>query len=272
MNSPYMQLRYEELCAGQAIGDLTADEARELIKLSEYLGASPDVSLDWLAAAVHADALEQSAETLPPHLSARLHRLADEIAVETKSNIIRPQRSVWRKLALHPFTGWAAAAVVLLISLTVNREQQAQLQQQVLAPAEAEQALRASAPDLIESKFEGLGNFAQAQGTVIWSDSQQQGYMVLSGIPANDPRQAQYQLWIVDPERDADSPVDGGVFDIPRDVSRAVIPITAKLSLSNPQAFVITREQPGGVVKSKQEQVVALANLMPVRPGLGGDK
>jgi len=70
---------------------------------------------------------------------------------------------------------------------------------------------------------------------------------------------AQYQLWIVDPSRDADAPVDGGVFDIPADGSPVVVPITAKLALSKPQAFVITLEQPGGVVKSKQEKVVALA-------------
>ena len=80
-------------------------------------------------------------------------------------------------------------------------------------------------------------------------------------IPVNYPSQEQYQLWIVDPDRDADSLVDGGVFDIPGDATSAVIPITAKLPLSNPRAFVITLEQPGGVVKSRQEQVVALAKI-----------
>jgi anti-sigma-K factor RskA len=83
--------------------------------------------------------------------------------------------------------------------------------------------------------------------------------MILSGVPVNNPTQAQYQLWIVDPKRDADSPVDGGVFDIPSDGSPVVVPISAKLALNDPQAFVITLEQPGGVVKSKQEKVVALA-------------
>jgi anti-sigma-K factor RskA len=82
--------------------------------------------------------------------------------------------------------------------------------------------------------------------------------MTLQGIPANDPQKAQYQLWIVDPTRD-EAPVDGGVFDIPADGSPVLVPIVAKLALKNPQAFVITLEQPGGVVKSKQEQVVALA-------------
>jgi anti-sigma-K factor RskA len=118
--------------------------------------------------------------------------------------------------------------------------------------------LRSEANDLIERKFEGLGDFKSAGGKVVWSDQLQEGFMSLSGIPVNDPGKAQYQLWIVDPKRD-EAPVDGGVFDIPTDGSPVVIPISAKLALSNPQAFVITLEQPGGVVKSKQEKVVALA-------------
>jgi anti-sigma-K factor RskA len=111
----------------------------------------------------------------------------------------------------------------------------------------------------------GFGNWVQetkalanAGGKVIWSDQLQQGYMTLSGIPANDPKQAQYQLWIVDPKRD-EAPIDGGVFDIPAGGATVVIPILAKLSLTQPQAFVITLEQPGGVVKSKQLRPVALA-------------
>ena len=82
--------------------------------------------------------------------------------------------------------------------------------------------------------------------------------MTLTNLPANDPRTTQYQLWIVDPDRD-EKPVDGGVFDIPTDGSTAVIPIRNPLVVMNPQAFVITLEQPGGVVVSKQEVVVALA-------------
>ena len=82
--------------------------------------------------------------------------------------------------------------------------------------------------------------------------------MSLVNLPVNDPTQNQYQLWVVDPERD-ELPVDGGVFDIPVGSERAVIPIRTALQVSKPAAFVITLEQPGGVVKSKQEVVVALA-------------
>ena len=54
-------------------------------------------------------------------------------------------------------------------------------------------------------------------------------------------------------------PVDGGVFDITQKDGKSIIPIRNALAINKPVAFVITLEQPGGVVKSKQEIVVALA-------------
>ena len=74
--------------------------------------------------------------------------------------------------------------------------------------------------------------------------------MRLTGMPANDPKTAQYQLWIIDPER-GEQPVDGGVFDIRPGQSEVIIPIDSKLKVSKPAVFAITLEQPGGVVVSK---------------------
>lgn len=95
-------------------------------------------------------------------------------------------------------------------------------------------------------------------GEVIWNDEKQEGYMSLVNLAVNDPTKNQYQLWIVDPERD-ELPVDGGVFDIIHKDGKSIIPIRNALVINKPVAFVITLEQPGGVVKSKQEVVVALA-------------
>ena len=95
-------------------------------------------------------------------------------------------------------------------------------------------------------------------GEVIWNDEKQEGYMSLENLAVNDPTINQYQLWIVDPERD-ELPVDGGVFDITQKDGTQIIPIRNALVINKPVAFVITLEQPGGVVKSKQEVVVALA-------------
>ena len=54
----------------------------------------------------------------------------------------------------------------------------------------------------------------EPSGDVVWSGDLQRGYMRFRGLPKNDPAVFQYQLWIFDSERDAATPVDGGVFDI----------------------------------------------------------
>ena len=87
-----------------------------------------------------------------------------------------------------------------------------------------------------------------ASGEVVWSDSLQQGYMRLTGVPANDAAKRQYQLWIVDPKRSKE-PVDGGVFDVAA-AGEVVIPFESRLAVAKPAAFAITAEQPGGVVVS----------------------
>jgi anti-sigma-K factor RskA len=250
------KLRFEELCAGQALGDLSHDEAHELQGLAAELGLNHDLAFDMLAASLEADLLAAQSEPMPADFAARLKQNFREIEVSAPSNIVHAPVSVWGRLFRSPFTGWAAAAAVLLFTW-LGREQATDPAGQS-SPAVAEARLRKEATDLIERQFTGVGDFAQASGKVVWSDAAQQGYMTLQGIPANDPQKAQYQLWIVDPTRD-EAPVDGGVFDIPADGSPVLVPIVAKLALKNPQAFVITLEQPGGVVKSKLEQVIALA-------------
>lgn len=252
MNEDDSTDRFEELCAGRALGDLSREEERELERLSKILGLEEDVAFELLAASLEVSAVEKSIEPLPAGLAARLRQSVAEISVRSSSNVIVPMVPAWRKVLGGPLPGWIAAAAVAVFAVLAPQKQSS------MTPAQAEMELRAEARDLIERKFEGLGEFQNATGKVVWSDQLQQGFMTLSGIPANDPGKAQYQLWIVDPKRD-EAPVDGGVFDIPGGDTPVVVPISAKLALSDPQAFVITLEQPGGVVKSKQEKVVALA-------------
>ncbi len=253
MTSSDTMMRFEELCAGHAMGDLSLDEGRELAILSEELGVTPELAFELLATELEVELLQKSIEPLPAALAARLHQYADEISASKVHNVILPNVPAWQKIIRNPVTGWAAAAAILIFAALNTQKSNT-----ALSPIQAESRLRTEASDLIERKFQGLGTFKDTSGKVVWSDSKQQGYMTLSGMPRNDPKKSQYQLWIVDPKRD-EAPVDGGVFDIPSDGSSVVVPIAAKLALSNPQAFVITLEQPGGVVKSKQEQVVALA-------------
>lgn len=253
MNPSDPKIRFDELSAGRALGDLSAEEERELDALCHKFGVSPDESLEQLAAELEIEARLAHPEPMPESLSRRLHQWVSESHPSVPPVLIRPQVSTWRRVLAHPLAGWAAAAAAIVFAWIAPRGETP------FSPSVTENGLRAKATDLIERRFSGLGDFQQAGGTVLWSDALQQGLMKLTGIPANDPSKAQYQLWIVDPARDADAPVDGGVFDIPAGGTSVTVPIAAKLALSNPKAFVITLEQPGGVVKSKQEKVVALA-------------
>lgn len=99
-------------------------------------------------------------------------------------------------------------------------------------------------------------------GDVVWSAARQQGFMRFRGLAANDPAQAQYQLWIFDAERNEAHPVDGGVFDVPAEADGdVVVRIDPRLPVSRATAFAITVEQPGGVVVSSRERLPLLAAL-----------
>ena len=146
--------------------------------------------------------------------------------------------------------GWAAAAMLLVALLVVNRP----LPEEpggALEPAEARAELIREEPGTLVVPWSppDVPGYAGVTGDVVWNNEKQEGYLRLAGMPANDPARSQYQLWIVDPERD-EQPVDGGVFDIPAGPGEVVVPIRAKLGIVDPQAFAITREQPGGVVVS----------------------
>ena len=259
MNLSEKQTRFDELCAGSALGDLTPEEEIELSALAAELDTAPDENLEWLATAAEVAAVQAgSSEAMPAAFAKRLEDWAIKTAPPPPSNVLEPDVSQWRAIVRSPITGWAAAAAVLIFSLLFSQRDEVAQKSQALSPGQAESRLRAQATDLIERDFTGLGPYEGAAGSVIWSDARQEGYMILEGIPANDRQTAQYQLWIVDPSRD-EAPVDGGVFDIPAGGSRVVVPITAKLQVTQPQAFLITLEQPGGVVKSKREIEVALA-------------
>lgn len=245
--------RFEELDAGRAFGDLDAAESAEWADLAAELGTAGDPSLDLLAAELEAAELSKTAPALPPEFAASLkQRFA---APEARPASPRAESPPPGRIVIGPWLGWAVAACLLAL-LVITRLLPSQ---EIDGGPPPLVARLAEAPDTVRLTLGGAGEpYADAAGEVIWSDSRQEGYMRLANLPANDPTANQYQLWIVDSARD-EFPVDGGVFDIPAGPGPVMIPIDAKLAVKNPAAFVITLEQPGGVVRSKQEVVVALA-------------
>jgi len=251
MNDQDILSRFEELEAGHILGDLDPDEIKEFEMLSLDPRCQSDLSLELTASALEAEFLKDKDPDLPKKLLERLRKGMEEFVVDEPEDgaVVRPV--AWQRLLVAPQTGWAMAALLAIFFVAKSFVEEP-------TPEAARETLVAKAGDLIESKFGGTERYSQMSGTVIWSDELQEGYMSLTNLPANDPNANQYQLWIVDPARD-EKPVDGGVFDISTNDGTVIIPISNPLAVTNPQAFVITLEQPGGVVVSKQEVVVALA-------------
>lgn len=191
---------------------------------------------------------------LPPVPAALSERLKADLEnfVHTDRKVVRPRFGS----AVATWTGWMAAAACLAWLLIVGPSRNPSGNQ---APvAELAQRLQSDGNVLKVSFTPGP---AGEGGEVLWSNQRQEGVLALHGIPPNDPRREQYQLWIVDPRRDAKFPVDGGVFDVPSAGGTIWIPVDAKLRIEQPTAFVITREQPGGVVKSQAATPVLVASV-----------
>lgn len=261
--------RFEELEAGRILGDLDAEEKLEWEELSKDPDCQLDSSLEQVAAAIDAEYSTTHESEISDDLLSQLHKDMAQFVSSEATLQPGPEElvafPVWKRVLTIPHTPWAIAAVlaVLLVAnvLTTDRQPGSEpVMTKVTAPPSAEAARDSiiAREGVVQMKFGGTENYSAMSGDVVWSDELQEGYMTLTNLPVNNPGKKQYQLWIVDPTRD-DKPVDGGVFDIPEGAETAIIKINNPLAVSDPKAFVITLEQPGGVVVSKQEEVVAIA-------------
>jgi hypothetical protein len=226
----------------------------------------------------------QAGERMPPGLKERLASQGEALAIRQRGpGLVRPvpaagaQASPIRKTgdatarAVHASAapaaatpprprpvgsggmlaglGWALAAALAVALVVVRTDGPAT----TLTPdaVAARSALVSEVPDIMTLPWAPptAPGYEAVRGDVVWSPSRQQGYLRLANMPVNDPARTQYQLWIVDPDRDSKHPVDGGVFNVSAS-GEVIIPIQAKLPIRSPRAFAITVEQPGGVVVS----------------------
>lgn len=258
-----MKERAEELLIERAVRPLDDGELAEL----DHLGAAGDTSFDIAAAsvAIATTPLEQ----MPQHVTDRLLAVAPRPDFTRTIPGVMPQqfspppvhdelgarRAQTKRAPAWPWMA-AAAAVVLVASgavwLVIGKEQP-------LAPGEARTALLGK-PDVAKLAWTATAdpNAHGASGDVVWSTAEQRGYMRFVGLVPNDPKQFQYQLWIFDKDRDDKYPVDGGVFDVSSN-GEVIVPISAKLRVSDATLFAVTIEKPGGVVVSKRERIVVTA-------------
>ncbi len=272
MNDQLLDLRAE-----RALGTLSPADETRLAELLEAAGLKDSDDMDLaVAAAMNAIAASEevsASEEVPAGLRDKLMADADQFfsgeqpsATVTSIELARSTRDSETPAAqaapgssYSGRMGWAVAAMLAIVVIFVLRPGD-EVSVETFDAVEARAELIAEAPGttVIEWAEPDIPAYKAVTGDVAWNDERQEGYLRLVGMPMNDPGISQYQLWIIDPDRDA-NPVDGGVFDVPEGASEIVIPIDAKLLVSNPDAFAITREQPGGVVVSDGPLLIVAA-------------
>jgi hypothetical protein len=257
--------RLLELLADRAAFGLTSTEAVELQRL---LAQHPDVDADQfdrLAASIDLSLGDAHPAPLPEALrdkiasgvrtlaSGQLDNASDTATLPFPGRRrARGGRPVW-----FATLGWVAAAACLLVAAWAL---QSSFDNETEVDLIADRQRLLAEPNVVTSSLEELKPLTKAAGDVVWSPSDQRGYMRLRGLPINDPKRKQYQLWIFDKNQDARYPIDGGVFDITRD-GGVIVPIRAAIAADSPTMFAITEEKPGGVVVSAREPIVLLGKV-----------
>jgi hypothetical protein len=276
-----------ELLAGYALGDYTEQEAERVeVVLDESAAEKLFRELQRTAAAVQLALLDGKSAMLPEHVKQRVSEVGRAIvaqeavadaavaddprarpdgaspeqnsgsSAEQGGGPVNPAKSAPKPGRAREWFAWFSAAAAFLLALTLW---QGNSGQSTRTAAELRQQLLQSTDSLIRVSWtDGKTPFEQqVGGEVVWDNETQRGVMTFKNMPVNDPSKEQYQLWIIDPQRD-ENPIDGGVFDI-TDEGEVVVEINAKLKVIKPVAFAITIEQPGGVVVSSQERLPLLA-------------
>lgn len=261
----------DDLLLDEAIEGLGPEQQAEVEHLRAQQSGPADNKFMQIAALTQVAFAQQHGhrERLPAALRALLLSAARSQPSSTSATPVieldkarttrNPAATKRAPLSLRDF-GWAVAAMLAITLLMPRPDTELTEVTGISDHASARAVLLNAADDAVVLEWAGQNDlvYAAVSGDVVWSDTAQTGFMRLTGLPANNPDQAQYQLWIVDAERSA-QPVDGGVFNVPAGAGEVVIPIDAKLAVRTPSAFAITLEKPGGVVVSAGPLLVVAA-------------
>ncbi len=280
--------RLLELLADQTIFKLSEEEMLELQRLKTQMPDwEDDYSFELAAAKIGLINLDDTL-ALPDNLRTKILADADnffssaeesqtfaEFKPEKKSASL-PEESGSLSSSLNAFWqwfGWAAAAaacIVLAINIYTTRynsqteivrvPEAVQTPTPEIPAAQKREQLMATATDLITKEWKSPTGNSDIKGDVVWSNSQQKGFVRFSGMPVNDPNKETYQLWVFDEAQNEKYPIDGGVFNVTSN-GEIIVPIDAAITVKKPVMFAVTAEKPGGVVVSSRKNLLAIAKI-----------
>ena len=250
--------RWDELEITRLLFGLSPEEQAEFSKLAPRMAADQSTNFEQVVASLDVAWSDPKSMPMPDHLREAIRsRAFKEIASQPGAQATTP-RMVHDRSTRLPWIV-AAACMALTVLTLVSTRQIVPVKEVLLDAAQRRAQLITTAKDLLQIEWaDGPTPIAGAQGDVVWSPSEQQGFMRFRGLTVNVPTVQQYQLWIFDKNQSETTPIDGGVFDITAD-QEVVIPIQAKLRVQDAYLFAITIEKPGGVVVSSRERLPLLA-------------
>ena len=280
--------RMLDLLTDQILFGLGEEESAELKKLENlFPELKNDNSLELTASAIGLTNLDEI-EPMPASLRVKILADADKYFATAKSaKVLRfePQlrevktenigEEIQKTFEFEPkrpfmqWLGWAfagLACIALGFSVWTNLQNPkvvdrvVEVPPKVLPVSEQYNQLLTSAIDLQKTAWVNPKNDKEVIGEVVWSETEQKGFMKFTGLAANNASKEQYQLWIFDETQDEKTPIDGGVFDVSAN-GEVLIPIKPTLKFKNPKLFAITAEKPGGVMVSKREKLVAIGKV-----------
>lgn len=251
--------RLAELLADQSLEGLTPEQELELESLLASEGVDNEDCMAMTAAVLELSLLQTGdSHTIPPHVTQRLERSGLKWARASATVLRLPKGHddpipVTARKASHLLSfaaPWLAAAACL--ALAAGAWVFATRSPDLVAMVDAQ-------PVKLAATWSDWNNPAMksVQGKVVWCDHIQKGYMKFAGLPRNDPKQYQYQVWIVD-DRGMDHRISGGVFDV-ADAGEVMVPINAPIEVHHAKVFAITMEEPGGTWVSDMSRPVVIA-------------
>ncbi|GAB5495465.1 MAG: hypothetical protein Phyf2KO_05450 [Phycisphaerales bacterium] len=274
--------RLLDLLTEHAATGLDRAEQEELDRLlagqSEYSSDSFDEAAGALSEVFASAAFEPMPDNLRERCigsahAVRLTREQDDapapIKMEAKPAQI-PTTNTWSSM------GWVAAAACLMLAVfgwlqtpvgTISSPAEPWINvtdnQPVLASAR-EEFIRSHAEAIIWDWSKWGDEYADVTGDVVWDPKTNEGYMRFTNLPANDPQESHYQLWIVDQTRGTPlqvPPVDGGMFDVEEtaDGGEWIVYFKARLPVGDAFGFGVTLEGPDGAVVSDQQVKTVIA-------------
>lgn len=264
--------RLEDLICDRATLGLSDAERAEFEALCDEFPELNDGSIERAAAAADVAISRGGVEQMPDHLRSKIlldgQRIASEHVAAGASRRgpdrtpMTPRASVVRRTDPMRIGGWlAAAAAIVVAAVGWLRPVGGGSDANAPAPATARERLIASASDAVVIPMADWDNPEQpgVKGDVVWSESEQTGYLRLAGLKPNDPTVEQYQLWIVD-SRGMGQRISGALFDAKPDpvTGEVVVRIEPEIATKGAAAFALTIEKPGGVWVSDMTRRVVI--------------